>query len=153
MCCESTWSAFSGPPIAFEALVKWVCYLLVSLLRCWNLALFFTRHDESRRYPILLVIMLSAALLAGWSDFTVSADVNRPPALATDNLLREAIDGVESKEVIMSRVSFSPNIELPWHWHPGEEFFYVIEGWVTLKGRGQPDVFNLRGDFQKLPLG
>lgn len=117
------------------------------------MALFFTRHDESRRYPILLVIMLSAALLAGWSDFTVSADVNRPPALAADNLLREAIDGVEGKEVIMSRVSFSPNIEPPCHRHPGEEFFYVIEGSVTLKRRGQPDVFNLRGDFQKLPLG
>ena len=73
--------------------------------------------------------------------------------MTADNLLRETIDGIEGKEVIVSRVSFPPRIELPWHWHPGEEFFYVIEGSVTLKRRGQPDVVTVRGDSQKISPG
>ena len=50
----------------------------------------------------------------------------------------------------MSRVSFPPHTELPWHWHPGEEFFYVIEGSITLKRRGESDVPKVEGDVQKI---
>jgi quercetin dioxygenase-like cupin family protein len=74
-------------------------------------------------------------------------------SVQSDNLLRELIAGVDGKEVIVSRVSFPPRIELPWHWHPGEEFFYVIEGSVTLKRRGQPDIVTVRGDAQKIAPG
>ena len=73
--------------------------------------------------------------------------------MTADNLLRATIDGIEGKEVIVSRVSFPPRIELPWHWHPGEEFVYVIKGSVTLKRRGQPDVVAVRGDSQKIAPG
>ena len=58
--------------------------------------------------------------------------------------------GVEGKEIIVSRVSFPPHTELPWHWHPGEEFFYVIEGSITLKRRGQDDTPTAQGDAQKI---
>jgi len=72
------------------------------------------------------------------------------PSLKAENLLREPILGVEGKEIIVSRVSFPPHTELPWHWHPGEEFFYVIEGSVTLKRRGQDDTPTAQGDAQKI---
>ena len=71
-------------------------------------------------------------------------------SVQAENLLRESIAGVEGKEVIVSRVSFPPHTELPWHWHPGEEFFYVIEGSVTLLRRGQPDEATAEGDAQKI---
>ena len=58
--------------------------------------------------------------------------------------------GIESKEIIMSRVSFPPHTELPWHWHSGEEFFYVIEGSITLKRRGEPDFLAGAGDAKRL---
>ena len=67
---------------------------------------------------------------------TPAEPLPRTPSVQAENLLRESIAGVEGKEVIVSRVSFPPRTELPWHWHPGEEFFYVIEGSVTLKRRG-----------------
>ena len=57
---------------------------------------------------------------------------------------------MEGKEIIVSRVSFPPRTELPWHWHPGEEFFYVIEGSVTLKRRGFSDSYTKEGDAQKI---
>ena len=71
-------------------------------------------------------------------------------SVQAENLLRESIAGVEGKEIIVSRVSFPPHAELPWHWHPGEEFFYVIEGSVTLKRRGEPDLPATQGDAQKI---
>lgn len=71
-------------------------------------------------------------------------------SVQAENLLRESIAGVEGKEVIVSRVSFPPHTELPWHWHPGEEFFYVIEGSVTLKRRGEADLTAAQGAAQKI---
>ena len=117
------------------------------------MALRFAWREESRRYPTPLSILLCTLLIAAWSNFASSAGEAAPPAVTADNLLRETIDGVAGKEVIVSRVSFPPRIELPWHWHPGEEFFYVIDGSVTLKKRGHPDVVTVRGDSQKIPPG
>ena len=118
-----------------------------------KLALRFAGREESRRYSAPLSILLCTVLIAAWSDLASSAGETSPPAVTADNLLRETIDGIEGKEVIVSRVSLPPRIELPWHWHPGEEFFYVIEGSVTLKRRGQPDVVTVRGDSQKIARG
>ena len=80
---------------------------------------------------------------------STSGNATEPP-LQADNLLRESIAGVEGKEIIVSRVSLPPHTELPWHWHPGEEFFYVIEGSVTLKRRGEPDLLAETGDAQNI---
>ena len=79
-----------------------------------------------------------------------TAEPSQTASVQAENLLRESIAGVEGKEVIVSRVSFPPHTELPWHWHPGEEFFYVIEGSVTLKRRGGADVPTVEGDAQKI---
>ena len=72
------------------------------------------------------------------------------PAAFAENLLRAAITGAPDKEVIVSRVSFPPQTNLPWHWHPGEEIFYVIEGAITLVRRGLPDVSAQVGDVEKI---
>ena len=66
--------------------------------------------------------------------------------VTSDLLLRESVEGVPSKEVIVSRVTLPPHTEVPWHWHPGEEVFYVIEGEVTLARRGEPDTLSKAGE-------
>ena len=71
-------------------------------------------------------------------------------SVVAETLLRDMIQGGEGKQIIVSRVSFPPHTQLPWHWHPGEEVFYVIEGSVTLKRRSQPDVLSTAGDAQKI---
>jgi len=95
--------------------------------------------------------MLLLAMLTGVCSTTGNAaEPDAAPSVQAENLLREPILGVKGKEIIVSRVSFPPHTVLPWHWHPGEEFFYVIEGSVTLKRRGQDDMPTAAGDAQKI---
>ena len=92
----------------------------------------------------ILVLLVFACL------YSANGNAAEPLPVQADNLLRESIAGVEGKEIIVSRVSLPPHIELPWHWHPGEEFFYVIEGSVTLMRRGEPDLPAGAGDAQNI---
>ena len=101
--------------------------------------------------PCLLTRILVVVLLVGIGSTNGHAAEPLPaPSVQAENLLRESIAGVEGKEIIVSRVSFPPRTELPWHWHPGEEFFYVIEGSVTLKRKGFSDAYTKEGDAQKI---
>ena len=109
------------------------------------LALPHTQKGDSMSFSISRILSL-AALVGLCSTSGQTAE----PSVQAKNLLRETIAGAEGKEVIVSRVSFPANTELPWHWHPGEEFFYVIEGSVTLKRRGEPDLPAGEGDAQKI---
>ena len=95
-------------------------------------------------------ILLLVALVGLYPTVGYAEEPSQNVSVQAGNLLRESIAGVEGKEVIVSRVSFPPHPELPWHWHPGEEFFYVIEGSVTLKQRGEPDVTAAQGGAQKI---
>ena len=76
------------------------------------------------------------------------AGVQAQPERVTtaDVLLRQSVEGVPTKEVIVNQVSIPPHTELPWHWHSGEEIFYVIEGEVTLAQRGKPDLLSRVGE-------
>ena len=98
--------------------------------------------------PFLIAQILVLAVLICLDS--TSGNATEPPPVQADNLLRESIAGVDGKEIIVSRVSIPPHTELPWHWHPGEEFFYVIEGSVTLKRRGEPDLLAGTGDAQNI---
>ena len=91
-----------------------------------------------------------AALVGMYSMIGQGAELSSTALVKAENLLRESIVGVEDKEIIVSRVRFPPHTDLPWHWHPGEEFFYVIEGSVTLKRRGEPDLPATQGEAQKI---
>ena len=90
------------------------------------------------------------ALVGLYSTAGQAAEPSQSASVQAENLLRESIADVEGKEIIVSRVSFPPHTELPWHWHPGEEFFYVIDGSVTLKRRGEADSLATQGDAQKI---
>ena len=104
---------------------------------------------ETSRSAIWL--LCSSLAVSAFLPGSVQADEPAAGAsLVAESLLRDTIKGVEGKEIIVSRVSFPPYTQLPWHWHPGEEVFYVIEGSVTLKRRGQQDVLAAAGDAQKI---
>lgn len=69
-----------------------------------------------------------------------------------NNLLTEELEGVEGTEVVVSHVRIPPNTSLPKHWHPGEEFAYILEGSVTLWQEGKVDIAGKKGDVMKVPL-
>jgi quercetin dioxygenase-like cupin family protein len=104
--------------------------------------------QEGNSMPLSVVRILALVVLA--CLYSANGNAAEPLPVQADNLLRESIAGVEGKEIIVSRVSLPPHTELPWHWHPGEEFFYVIEGSVTLKRRGEPDLPAGAGDAQNI---
>jgi quercetin dioxygenase-like cupin family protein len=107
-----------------------------------------TLRETSRltKWSLCLSLLVSA-LLPGSSQ---ADDDPAGASVVAESLLRDTIQGVEDKEFIVSRVTFPPHTQLPWHWHPGEEVFYVIEGAVMLKRRGQPDVLSTAGDAQEI---
>lgn len=45
-----------------------------------------------------------------------------------ENMLTCELIGLRGTEVVVSRVTVPANTILPRHWHPGEEFAYVLEG-------------------------
>lgn len=67
-------------------------------------------------------------------------------------MLKATLEGVDGTEVIVSRVTMPPNTTLPRHWHPGEEFGYVLDGSVTLWQEGKEDILCSRGDVVMIPL-
>ena len=69
-----------------------------------------------------------------------------------ETLLKAALEGVEGTEVIVSRVTIPPNTALPKHWHPGEEFGYVLEGSAILWQEGKDDIVARAGDVVAVPL-
>ena len=112
------------------------------------------QRQKGDSMPFLMTRVLVLAVSVGiHSTIGHAEEPLSVTSVQSENLLRETIDDIEGKEVIVSRVSFPPRFELPWHWHPGEEFFYVIEGSVTLKRRGHPDAVTVRGDSQKIAPG
>ncbi len=72
------------------------------------------------------------------------------PELA--NLLRADLAGTENLEIVVSRVKVPAGVELPRHYHPGEEFVFVVSGTVTLKLQGKPDQDFSAGAAGVVPL-
>lgn len=89
------------------------------------------------------------------------ADESAPPTVESpdavtelkfESLLTVQLEGVEGTDVIVSRVTMPPNTALLKHWHPGEEFAYVLSGSTTLRMEGAADgTFGL-GEIAKIPL-
>lgn len=71
-------------------------------------------------------------------EFTVSERSTLPPG--SNEMLRAPLtiadDGLE---VIISDVIIPPNATVPRHYHPGEEFVYIIEGSVVHVEEGKPE--------------
>ncbi len=72
--------------------------------------------------------------------------------LKIDNLMTSQLELVEGTEVVVSHVEIPANTTLPKHWHPGEEFVYVLEGSEVLWLKDKPDVHLKKGDVFKVPL-
>ncbi|MGI9239923.1 MAG: cupin domain-containing protein [Verrucomicrobiales bacterium] len=110
-------------------------------------------------FPMLLALVL-ALVSAGCSTAPPPGDDRSTRAiapgskngLAMQSLLKSKLEGVDGTEVIVSQVTIPPNTSLPKHWHPGEEFAYVLEGAVTLWQKGKRDIVGKKGDVMKVPL-
>lgn len=71
----------------------------------------------------------------------------------SNEMLRAPTSMAENVEVIVSDVIIPANSSLPPHYHPGEEFIYLIEGSVVHVEAGQPNRVMKAGDTVVIPAG
>jgi len=73
-------------------------------------------------------------------------------SLKIENLLRHSLELTEGVEVVMDYVEIPKNTTLPAHYHPGEEFVYVLQGSGELSLKDQSKIIVKAGDVVKVPL-
>ena len=96
-------------------------------------------------------VLALGLLSVGWGlGALASAGVDKPVKL--ENLLRTELALAPDLEVIVSLVEIAPNMQLPKHHHPGEEFVYLLEGSATVWQQGKADTPMQAGDLFKIPL-
>ena len=63
------------------------------------------------------------------------------------NLLAAALstEFTPGREVLIDLVEIPPNQKLDWHWHPGEEFHYYLEGNAVIERVGAPPIIGKPG--------
>jgi quercetin dioxygenase-like cupin family protein len=110
-----------------------------------------------RRIPALVVCLIiglgARSAAAHGAEEHTATDAPAPPAgLKLETLMRQVLEGADGLEVIVSRVTIPPHTALPKHWHPGEEFAYVVEGSATLWQEGKDDLTGHAGDTMMVPL-
>lgn len=79
------------------------------------------------------------------------ADHSPPPG--SNQVLRAPLALADGLEVIVSDVVIPPNATVPRHYHPGQEFVYVIEGSAVHVEEGRPDIILKAGDSYIIPPG
>lgn len=82
-------------------------------------------------------------------DHKASAEHHPPPG--SNQMLRAPITISDGLEVIISDVVIPPNATVPRHYHPGEEFLYVISGSAIHVEEGKPDQVLKAGDAYVIP--
>lgn len=85
---------------------------------------------------------------------TVENTLDLKPAmqLKFEDLMTEKLEGAENTEVVVSITTVPPHTTLPKHWHPGEEFAYVLDGSLVLMQEGKADEYFKKGDVGKVAL-
>ena len=66
-------------------------------------------------------------------------------------MLRAPITIADGLEVIISDVVIPPNATVPRHYHPGEEFLYVLTGSAVHVEESKPDQILKAGDAYVIP--
>lgn len=80
-----------------------------------------------------------------------SSEAEHVPPPGSNEMLRSPITIADGLEVIISDVVIPPNATVPAHYHPGEEFLYVISGSAVHVEEGKPDQILEAGDAYAIP--
>lgn len=92
------------------------------------------------------VIVGLGAILAAACATAPSQQAETTPPPGSNEMLRAGISGLDGYEVIISDVVIPAGATVPRHYHPGEEFVYVISGSAIHVQQGKPDVELKAGD-------
>lgn len=97
------------------------------------------------------VLPILAAVVLSIQQFTATAQETLP--IAAETLINSPLARLENTEAILSHVNFEPGALLPRHWHPGEEFAYVVAGSATFMMDGSEPMEMTVGSTVMIPPG
>jgi quercetin dioxygenase-like cupin family protein len=102
---------------------------------------------------IAAAALYAAALPFAYAQAQEKAAARRayPPLPGSNEVLRSALAGTPGVEVIVSDVVIPPNGQVARHYHPGEEFLYLIEGTAIHIEEGKPDLPLKAGGSYAIP--
>ena len=115
---------------------------------------------ERFRQPYQLSVVLLAATIIGSLSINAAdaqSDQPRSPSAAQEEpikrtvLFRGNLEGVEGKEIVIFIAELAPGAVGSKHYHPGPEFFYVLEGTMAHEPEGDAAHTMKRGDFGSNP--
>jgi quercetin dioxygenase-like cupin family protein len=91
------------------------------------------------RVRIWVVSAFLLGALTGAAGYVLAREPDSQSAVATQQLLAEAMALEPGKEVNAQLYTFLPGAVLPWHIHPdAHEIAYVVEGDFTFQIEGEP---------------
>jgi quercetin dioxygenase-like cupin family protein len=88
--------------------------------------------------PVFMAGLVVGAAMPGLGQSAGSKVTN----LLTTTLSTEFTPG---REVLIDLVEIPPNQKLDWHWHPGEEFHYYLEGNPVIERVDAPPIIGKPG--------
>ena len=102
---------------------------------------------------IILGIAITVSGCAHHNSQNTTAKINQTSQLpaGSNMMLRAPITISDGLEVIISDVIIPPNAAVPAHYHPGEEFVYVIEGYAVHIEEGKAEQILKKGDAYVIP--
>ena len=95
-----------------------------------------------------VLFVLFASLTASFAQDKSSSEVL---AVLSEELLKTQLDVWEEGEVIVTYLEAPAGFEIKRHYHPGEEFAYVIEGSGIAWFKDKPEIEVSKGDIIKIP--
>jgi quercetin dioxygenase-like cupin family protein len=94
-----------------------------------------------------------AVVLALAGSITIVGITQTPQPTFTRTMLQDQDLSVKDRHGVMSRSEFQPGATSGRHFHPGEEFGYVLEGTLELTVDGKPPQRLKAGDIIFMPAG
>lgn len=95
--------------------------------------------------------VVAGALYAVALPFAYAQEPPTRPPPGSNEVLRSPLSALAGAEVIVSDVVIPPNATVARHYHPGEEFLYLIEGTAIHVEEGKPDLPLKAGDSYTIP--
>jgi quercetin dioxygenase-like cupin family protein len=111
-------------------------------------------------YQRLGLVLLAATTLCSLSIKAADAQSAQPDSTSTTRkeepiirtvLFRGNLEGVEGKEIVIFLAELAPGAVGSKHYHPGPEFFYVLEGTLAHEPEGGPAHLMKPGDLGSNP--
>lgn len=97
-----------------------------------------------RRLAMMMAPIFILGIVLG--IFTSQRLLAQQPPIKRTVLQQKDVEGVPGREVVMFLAEIIPGGVAGRHFHPGPEFFYVLEGSLTLEPDGQAPITLKKGD-------